>query len=136
MFDTWNPAVLNNQLNGLSKTVTGLKEEIETRVPDYSNEEANMGVKWIDGKDIYSKVISVDLPVIETSSHITVATDITYVDTLIKSDVLLYKGITKNVNRYYIVLNGSTLQILSVSSSYSEGKCNIIMYYTKPGPTP
>lgn len=134
MFDTWNPAVLNNQLEGLSKRVTGLKEEIETRVPDFSTEEINTGVKWIDGKDIYCRVFTGTFGVDNTP---VVAGTISNYNKLVAcfyNATNSFGNSTINVATSCYVTSAGGVTCVPSAAAFYEQAFNAIVYYTKPGP--
>ena len=105
-------------------------------LPDYSITEKKTGQKWIDGKDVYFRVVQGDLTSITTRI-------ITGVDTLIQYSGYVYNSERPN-NRYYIPYSTSSTRAINISSS-STGvsilptqtmvdnydKYVIVLYYTK-----
>ena len=108
------------------------------RIPaDYSETETATGQKWIDGKEIYCKVINGDLPSITGSSNVVVESELN-IDLIINLYAIT-RSPQKTVQstRYgcsYQPLTG--FSIYSVGSGYSEGDFTIVAYYTKPDPVP
>lgn len=105
---------------------------------DYSETEQDLGVKWIDGKAVFRKVITGDTPDSETSS-ITIPLNF---DTLINTDgvVITTAGETYFINRQLDV-HGNTAKtglVMARSSNVvlQDTPYICIAFYTKPDPVP
>ena len=161
MIDTTNPRGLADQIRALWDKVKDISGHIlpattsatagqilgltgENKTPawiddpspnwDYSETEVNTGKKWINGKDIYMKVITGVFPVIETSTNVNI--DYTLDGTLIDCSAYLTNNDTFS-KRYTYAYTYRTNQFTfySVSTGFSEATYYIILYYTKPDPT-
>lgn len=115
-------------------------------VIDYSTEEQNTGVKWIDGKDIYVKVITKDSD-IGTSNQI--AHNISNLGEVIKAFGMMYLPSSNcHIPLSYVAISnnalidgycGSLSDITTITVSVNLGtsmrdlvsKIRIILYYTK-----
>lgn len=136
MFDTWNPAVLNNQLEGLSKRVTGLKEEIETIVPDFSTEETNTGQKWIDGKYIYMITLTGTTPASGSVDFPLSFDNIIKINGIVESTY----GNKVDFNKQMVGYGFSTKDNFGINAStqpnYQNTPYHVTVFYTKPDPVP
>ena len=109
---------------------------------DYSTSEVNTGVKWIDGKDIYFKVI--DLGALPNATNKTVLHGITNISRWIKivgvanntndgsgfSIPVVYDGNNAGSNtRMNVTSTGVFLESNTDRSSFND--CYAILYYTK-----
>ena len=116
------------------------KTEYSYTPPAYSStEEVNTGQKWIDGRDVYCKVITSNLPILETTTnHLIEYSDLNF-DLIIDFEAIVTSSNGLIItNRYGLAIQKSVSQITiySISSSYSEGKALVIIYYVKPDPVP
>lgn len=136
MFNLTKLDLLWDWVGDLKKRIIPLEEKIPK---DYSTTETATGQKWIDGKDIFCKVITGVLPVIETTSNVylgTVDANLNIIDIICilttTGSAISYKYASHIV---YNVANGVISQN-AITSSFSEGDYKLILYYTKPDPTP
>ena len=96
--------------------------------PAYSTEEVNTGRKWIDGKDIYEKVIT-----LETTLTVSRNGSDTHI-TPVHETMISAKGNASNgacINFMEFVQDGTIH--LACSNDFAVN--NIIFEYTKPTPT-
>lgn len=95
---------------------------------DYSTTEHNTGVKWIDGKDIYSKVVTFDVAVsISYNAWFTSDIDATGVENIINTAALADGAFCPLIGA---IDNGKFIFLgCRVDSSFSVKA--IILYYTK-----
>lgn len=105
---------------------------------DYSTSEITTNQKWIDGNDIYSKVITGTFPVITESTSVDLGT--LEVDDIVNT-VLVIKRTNNTIidlSNYSVQHNptNNVLFISNVGSPNSESAYHLIVYYTKPAPTP
>lgn len=125
----------------VNAALSDIKNKIDTNTaytpPAYSStEEVNTGQKWIDGKDIYCKYFSGDLPEIVSQTTINLF-QIENISRLISLNIL-YVPVSGNTayNCFNILITSSNyIQAVSVSSSYSSGTFSGVVYYTKTSPT-
>lgn len=124
------------KLTGENKTPSWA-DEYRYTPPAYSETEVNTGQKWIDGKDIYSKVYTGDFPEITSSTvHITIDTSFPG-EYVIDSVQLLDLTGGEYLSNFIILLStNGTLYLRSVTSTFSNASYAIIVYYTKPDPAP
>ena len=116
-----------------------LATEYSYTPPAYSSTaEVNTGQKWIDGKDIYVKVLTGKLPEIESTSSQSISgldSGLTLVDIDGYFDVGTGPSSILHFTVRYNESNGE-IKVGSVQTSYSEASYVIIARYTKPDPTP
>ena len=113
------------------------KKEYSYTPPAYSStEEVNTGQKWIDGKDIYMKMLSGTFPEITTATNMPIGI-IEGAESIVNTYSLIKSGSTSIINRYYIVFYSNTygFQMGNVSTAYSECDYIAIIYYTKVNET-
>ena len=124
------------KLTGENKTPSWADEYSYTP-PAYSETEVNTGQKWIDGKDIYRKVITGTFPVISgTASQEVGQLDC---DNIIAITSLLdrtdnYKYV--NFFQSYWISTSGKIYLNNVNVYCSEKPYSIIVDYTKPDPAP
>ena len=104
---------------------------------DYSTTETDTGLKWIDGKAIYCKVYTGNIPAITSNTNITLdeaAINLVYTHGTVSTsgdaeyDIPFYS--TSALTAY--VSNDPTNHLyVRVGTTFSEGKYKIICYYTK-----
>lgn len=162
MIDSTNPRILADQIRALwnkVKSITGLPattsatdgqilklnsekeatwaDEYSYTPPAYSETEVNTGQKWIDGKEIYMKVISGTVPAIEASSNITVD-ELTSDINLIDGVTIFISGDVVSLNRFYLTFTKGThiLRANGVTVAFASSPYSVIYYYTKPDPVP
>lgn len=105
-------------------------------LPDYSTTEKKTGQKWIDGKDVWFRVVEGDLTSITTR----IATGI---DTLIQYSGYIYNT-DRPDSRYYVPYNTSSTRSVNITSTSSGvaisstqtmvdnyNKYKVVLYYTK-----
>lgn len=93
---------------------------------DYSTTEVDTGQKWIDGKEIYSKVIDLGSDVAFNTGWNTLIAHNNYYDTIIDGKAIYSGGYMQNVG---IAINDTTY--LELCAYYSMSARYIILYYTK-----
>lgn len=113
------------------------KEEYSYTPPAYSTTEVNTGKKWINGKDIYCKVLSDQFPEIQSTStqsvgNIGIISKFIYATQEIEIDTHYY---STSLNIQVSKQTGD-VRLVSVPATYSEANYAIIIYYTKPDPEP
>lgn len=102
---------------------------------EYSAEEKIIG-KWIDGKDIYEKVIQVDNFIIGNNEIPleNLDTIINYSGDLILTDYPAYKRVfpyTQNHSQSKVIINNYNNTKFVVASAFKCNTINIIIQYTK-----
>ena len=111
--------------------------------PAYSTEEVNTGQKWIDGKDIYCRVFSSNTP--ETSSSGTyylIDLDdnnvISCYGYITLSDVRVFFNTATGAGNIFLQQKetGEIAFTTNSASSFSNKPFTLVVYYTKPDPTP
>ena len=102
---------------------------------NYSETEINTGKKWIDGKDIYSRVFSGTLPVISQTTNVDISSEFS-ADVILDVAlfVIIYSNIRKLPSAIDYAINSSLLRAQSITTTYSECNYYTIVYYTKPTP--
>ena len=111
-----------------------LNEKIE-KLNTYSTEEINTGKKWIDGKDIYRKVVGVPN---FSVSNTDVSTGVTNMSEVITIEGSLYRsGYTRRypinniyMNEWYVDLSTGIIEI-STNNEYVTFRGYIVLEYTK-----
>lgn len=103
---------------------------------DYSETEQDTGVKWIDGKEIYSIVVSGITPDGETAySDINLAFD----ELIVAYGILTTANGTKYDFNKYVPIAGliskTGIRVYQTAATYQSANYNLIVYYTKPTPT-
>lgn len=137
--DSTNVRVIADNIRSLKNQTSAIPSD---KIPkDYSENETDTGVKWIDGKSVYSKVLSGTLPEVTASGAFTIAENMD-INLLSVSGVVLLDGF-QMVIPYF---NGTTycglrirntdkvLQAYLSSSSFSQRPYRFILLYTKPNP--
>lgn len=84
----------------VSYKVYGIQQGTDWHSPDYSTTEHKTGRKWIDGKDVYERVISVDNVGTVDSTSRQVVTLSGVIDTLIGQRISVYDATDKR--QYYL----------------------------------
>ena len=122
------------KLTGENKTPSWADEYSYTP-PAYSETEVNTGQKWIDGKDVYCKVLYNQFPVITTTSNQVLGT-LTY-DSVIDVGFIVTNnsGFFGRLNNNISISSGN-ITVSGVSATYSEYYYISIIHYTKPDPAP
>lgn len=116
--------IVNNGV--LSATATGV---------NYSTSEQNTGIKWVDGKDVYSKTVMFPSAIIASAASTWTASGVT--DATIENiiDAKLLNDTGSGVLRYYpgivTVDANNELEFMHFRSASSIGFLGFIIYYTK-----
>ncbi len=120
----------------LNKMQKDLKDKIEqiNNSRTYSTEEVNTGKKWINGKDIYSRVLTAT-KVLSADLNINVGNNI---DTMLVISARL-DGPGHYVLPFYeseqvycrLELDGNNIKVKSGSSAYAQGTVTLVVEYTK-----
>ena len=122
------------KLTGENKTPSW-EDEYSYTPPAYSETEVNTGQKWIDGKNIFCKVISFTT---HNTSSALILGEIS-IDTLIETSTIVSTAGNQidsfNCYSYYSGSNGYMYNIASSEGSQSKPAICIIRY-TKPDPAP
>ena len=112
--------------NGVNVTSDGTISVTPYAPPAYSADEVNTGKKWIDGKDIYCKVLSINA---EIGSVATIASNVDFIDVIVNAG-----AITTSTSAFTPILtyvdNGS-LKALAIANFTAE---YVYIEYTKPTP--
>ncbi len=116
-----------------------LATEYSYTPPAYSSTaEVNTGQKWIDGKDIYVKVLSGTLPEIASTSN----QSISGLDSglmLVDIDGYFDAGNGPSSILHFTVrynIEDGEVKVGSVQTAYSLAAYTLIVRYTKPAPVP
>lgn len=102
---------------------------------NYSTSEQNTGIKWVDGKDVYTKTVLFPSTIIASAANLWVLTGIT--DATIENiiDAKLLNDTGSDVFRYYpgIVTIGANdeLEFMHFRNTSNIGFLGFIIYYTK-----
>lgn len=120
--------------NALSAKQGKILNDKITNANAYSTKEINTGMKWIDGKVIYRKVITAT-KVVSTDLNINVVNNI---GTMLVISARL-DGPGHYVLPFYeseqvycrLELNGNNIKVKSGSSEYAQGTVTLIVEYTK-----
>lgn len=104
---------------------------------DYSETETDTGVKWIDGKNVYRKVISTTFADNTTSAK---TIDTISINELITAKVLCRptSGYFTNIldrNNISVSTQGAVL-LTAPGATYLDTACIVILEYTKPATVP
>lgn len=137
------PAVMAENivhLRDAEASLDGRVSDLEVTAPkDYSTTETATGQKWIDGKEIYCKVITGTFPEISTTSSQEVG-ELEFNEIISITSILERGDDFKYINyfqSYWISIAGSKKIYLNNVNVYcSEKPYKIIVEYTKPDPTP
>lgn len=116
---TYNGHVIEGELTSESLGVWQPK--------NFSTEEQNTGIKWVDGKDIYQKIIT---PVVTTTN--TLSDDIKYGSFLLAnyiSDVDM-AWIDTDIS-YYIPTSGQTRSFISAQYERDSGSVTLNTMYSR-----
>jgi hypothetical protein len=171
MMNTWNPAELNQKINAggsgsgsgglppITPADAGKYPVVDNEgkwalaeggfLPDYSTEEVATGQKWIDGKELYQKVISYDIATLGLPSGTIIDTGVSDADFMFIDKYMLifpsgsyagtYTG--EHVGSYdlnMIITSDFKIQSMSTSSNFDPGegrKFYVIIKYTRATPT-
>ena len=133
------------KLTGENKTPSWADEYSYTP-PAFSETEVNTGQKWINGKDIYSRVLHGTFPVISAQASSILASGY---EGYILIDVKGYALTTSNsvvpANSYIggsptislnVFLQSDGKILANITPGFSECLYTIVIYYTKPDPAP
>lgn len=114
-----------------------------TEIPDYSTDEIDTGMKWIDGRPIYRKVISLTLPNSTYNSDQVIAdlTDLA-IDKIIKLEGMIYAETTQVITNFayqgnaqycslYYINSSKALRYSTNNIQYVNVPASIIIEYTK-----
>ena len=112
-----------------------LATEYSYTPPAYSSaSEVNTGRKWIDGKDIYSKVIVGSFPEITTTGNQYIDTNVSF-ESPVHMEIFAHRGGFYTEMSNYIVNwyeNNGSIVLSSVTTTYSEIPYIVVLEYTKP----
>lgn len=109
---------------------------------NYSVNEQDTGMKWIDGESVYMRVLSGTLPEVTASGAFTIAENMN-INLLYASGVVLLDGFqlaipyfnSSNTCGLRIRNADKILQAYLSSTAFSERPYRFIIYYTKPTPS-
>ena len=116
---------------------------MEIKDPGYSTDEVFTGKTWIDGKPIYRKVITFQLPQVNiegTETHLDIDASDLNIDTSISNKMVIqdnkYLFITEgynNANRFYCYyrVSDKLFRIFNNTVSYNNMNGKLIIEYTK-----
>lgn len=123
------------KLTGENKTPSWADEYSYTP-PAYSETEVNTGQKWIDNKDIYTKVFSGNFPEITQAGLYTIGN--ADIETVISLNGYISTSTANIYSPSFLSINRATRAVYfqSVSTTYSLGNYVANVYYTKPDPAP
>ena len=97
--------------------------------PAYSTNEVATGRKWIDGKDIYEKIINYNGALSNTAT--TLATGIDYMSNIIDAACIADNG-TEGISPITLWIDGTDLKGRTVGN-FSSQLLHIVIQYTKAG---
>ena len=126
--DTYSCSYVNNQLSGKQPLV------------NYSTSEVDTGVKWIDGKTIYRKVIETNLTTNQTQKTYSLSSlGLNNISTLVEcysisqSDPKERDYFSANDDQLRTIINSYSNLIILLGNSYPTRPCKVytIIEYTK-----
>lgn len=128
---------LNKMQNDLNETITEQGKILNDKITNataYSTKEIDTGMKWIDNKVIYRRVLTAT-KVVSTDLNINVGNNI---DTMLVISARL-DGPGHYVLPFYeseqvycrLELDGNNIKVKSGSSGYAQGTVTLIVEYTK-----
>ena len=133
MIDSTNPRIIADSIRHLSGEVGSQGDAIEA-LGFYSNDEADTGKKWIDGKAIYRKIISIEhMPDADT---ITIPHGITNLETIIDCHGIMQPA-AGTPGRFFpqganpALLVSSVNLFVGTTSNFSGNSGFVIIEYTK-----
>ena len=139
------PAVMAENivhLRDAENLLDGRVSDLESTAPkDYSTTETATGQKWVDGREIYSRVISNTAPIMESATNITVLTDID-IDEVLYFNFIINSSNTEQLHLSSVAVHNKTtgtVIVYSVPDTYSGEKYKSIILYVKkvtPGRAP
>lgn len=137
--DSMNVGVIAENIRSLQGSVSNL-EKAAVRIPkDYSGNETDTGLTWIDGKKIYSKSFEGVTP--ETTGTFLVGT-LGPISTMIHmfgscSETTHPERLRLLERMYAPAIIIATGEInLSITEGYTSSYYNLTVLYTKPDPVP
>ena len=127
--DEWNELSTAQQKEYDTYQITD--DYSEALVPNYSTTEQKTGQKWIDGKDIYFKVVNLlEVLTVPSQTWTDTGVDSSYIDTLI--DAKFYDANSVNYTMNAAKLNGTTPHITVMQFRSSQiGINRMTLWYTK-----
>ena len=127
--DEWNELSTAQQKEYDTYQITD--DYSEALVLNYSTTEQKTGQKWIDGKDIYFKVVNLlEVLTVPSQTWTDTGVDSSYIDTLI--DAKFYDANSVNYTMNAAKLNGTTPHITVMQFRSSQiGINRMTLWYTK-----
>ena len=103
-------------------------------VINYSLEEQNTGIKWIDGNDIYQKSFNIAGAEYSSPNYVTLA-NVPGIDLLINAQCVVYEGsvgtVVPDINQRLRVVSGGDIQIYTETSWSLTRGSHLTVWYTK-----
>ena len=131
--NTINIKALSEQVARLDGSLGKIAPLVPKIPKDYSTDEVNTGLKWIDGKEIYRKAFTGNIAAITSTATQPVGTmeniDIVGCTSVCKTA----DNTSESVNRFgltYIYSTGA-INLLALPTAYSEGTYTVIIDYVK-----
>lgn len=124
--------VLGSQNETQSQDITDIKAQLEELAGAYSTTEHKTGRKWIDGKDIYEKVVVLESAVTVTTNWTNLGISNTDYDVMIHAN-----GLHEDGSFYPLILdlhNSAQATALYAKASASIDVKTLVLQYTKPTP--
>lgn len=130
--DSMNVGVIAENIRSLQGSVSNLEASAGKIPKDYSTTETNTGLKWIDGSEIYQRVVngsfdahdaSFSFNYVEIPNIIPIAS---YGYIQDKNDSLY-----SDVEHFVVAYNGTNVYSTGIPAAYSEGKYYFVLEYIK-----
>lgn len=139
--DSTNPRIIAEnirKLDDLTQATAATVAEIPVdKIPkDYSTTEQNTGVKWTDGKEIYSKTYSGAFPVITAATESVtlgvIGSGFSLIDCILKC--VTSTGVQFLNQVFNVAYNPTSGNFVfnNVPNTFSEGSYDLVIYYIKP----
>lgn len=124
-------SVLGSQNETQAQDISDIKAQLTELAGAYSTTEHKTGRKWIDGKDIYEKVVVFDSVITVTTNWTNLGLSNTDYDTMIYAN-----GLHEDGSFYPLILdlhNSAQATTLYAKASASIDVSKLIFNYTKTG---
>ena len=120
-----------SELLGVVKAGDGVSIDADGAISGvaYSTTEHKTGRKWVDGKDIYEKVI--DFTGALGNTAVTLASDIDYISDIING-VCIADNVAEGISPIVLWLDGTNLKGRT-AGNYATQLLHIVIEYTKTG---
>lgn len=125
--------VLGSQNETQAQDIVNIKAQLEELAGAYSTTEHKIGRKWVDGKDIFEKVVPINLTAVEDST-VTIGTGYNYIETMLHSVFIAVKENSRGCESNCCYVTGSgELRIHNIERWTELTSAYVIIQYTKTG---